>query len=185
MVAQAPALAKKYGIDDALVLANMMGEFTEECAGGTELVENLNYRASVLVSQWPSHFTQTQAVAMQHNPQLIANQAYNGRMGNRPGTNDGFNFRGRGFCQTTGRDGYVALGKIIGVDLVSNPDQINDVRWTFECAFADFVRICGCLPWAQRDDEVNETRHLNGGLIGLAQRQASIRLWKRALNVST
>jgi putative chitinase len=167
-----------------MTMANMMGEFTEECGGGTEMVENLNYRASALLGQWPKHFTQTQAMAMQHNPRAIANQAYNGRMGNRPWTDDGWNFRGRGFAQTTGRDAYDLLGQKMGIDFVSNPDQVNDLRYTFECAFVDFVQICGCLPFAMRDDEINETRHLNGALIGLAQRQASITLWKRALNVA-
>ena len=37
---------------------------------------------------------------------LIANQAYNGRMGNRPGTNDGWNYRGGAPAQRTGRDAY-------------------------------------------------------------------------------
>jgi putative chitinase len=51
-------------------------------------------------------------------------------------------------------------------------------------ALVDFITICGCLPYAQRDDEVNETRHLNGGLTGLQQREASIALWKRAFGAA-
>jgi putative chitinase len=104
LIAQAPALFAEYGITSDIVVANMMGEFTEECGGGIEVEENLNYRAPVLHSQWPSHFTMDQALAMQHQPKLIANQAYNGRMGNRPGTDDGWDFRGRDPAQSTGRD---------------------------------------------------------------------------------
>src|ERR1700761_264706 len=80
MIAQAPVLFPKYGLVTPMVIANFMGEITEECGGGTEVEENLNYRAPVLHSQWPTHFTVEQAMAMQHQPRLIANQAYNGRM---------------------------------------------------------------------------------------------------------
>lgn len=184
MVAQAPALFAKYGLTTPLVIANAMGEFSEECSAGAEVEENLNYRASVLHSQWPLHFTMDQAIAMQHQPRLIANQAYNGRMGNRPGTDDGWNYRGRGPAQTTGRDAYAKLGELMGLDLINHPELINDPAHFLECGLVDFVTICGCLPYALRDDEVNETRHLNGGLIGLAQRTASIRLWKRALGAT-
>jgi putative chitinase len=169
---------------DAVACANFMGECTEECGGGTEVEENLNYRASVLVAQWPRHFTMAQALAMQHQPRLIANQAYNGRMGNRPGTDDGATYIGRGPAQTTGRDAYDRLGKLLGLDLITHPDLINTPEHFLEVGLVDFVTICGCLPYAARDDEINETRHLNGGLIGLAQRQASIRLWKQALGIA-
>jgi putative chitinase len=174
---QASALFTKYEFT-SLAWANMFGEFTEECGGGLEVEENLNYRASVLHSQWPSHFSYEQAIEMQHQPRLIANQAYNGRMGNRWGTDDGWNFRGRGPAQTTGRSAYGLLGEKIKVDLVTHPEWINDPKYFLECGVVDFVLICGCLPYAKRDDEINETRHLNGGLIGLPQRKAAIRMWK-------
>lgn len=184
MIAQAPALFGKYGIHSLMAVANMMGEFTEECGGGTEVEENLNYRAAQLHSQWPSHFTMEQALAMQHQPRLIANQAYNGRMGNRPGTDDGWNYKGRDPAQTTGRDAYDRLSKLMGVDFVAHPELVNDPRYFFEVGVVDFVVICKCLPFAERDQEVNETRSLNGGLIGLQQREASIAMWKHAMGVA-
>jgi putative chitinase len=185
MIARAPALFAKYGLLTQMAVANFMGECTEECGGGTEVVENLNYRASALVSQWPRHFTQAQALSMQHDPVAIANQAYGGRMGNGPpASGDGAKYIGRGPAQTTGRDAYAKLGQLLGLDLVSHPETINTPEHFLEAGLVDFVTICGCLPYAERDDEVNETRHLNGGLIGYAQRQASIKLWKHALGVA-
>jgi putative chitinase len=183
-IAAAPALFAKYDLSSPVAISNAMGEFTEECAAGQDVEENLNYRASVLHSQWPSHFTMGQALAMQHQPRLIANQAYNGRMGNRRGTDDGWYYRGRGPAQTTGRDAYGRLGKLLGLDLINHPELINTPEQFLACGLADFVTICGCRTYAERDDEVNETRHLNGGLIGLAQRETSIRLWKHALGVT-
>lgn len=183
IAATAPAVLAKYGVTSPMALAVMMGEFSEECGCGTEVIENLNYRASALHSQWPLHFTMEQALAMQYQPRLIGNQAYGGRMGNRSGTDDGWRYIGRGPAQTTGRDAYSRLGTLLGLDLVNHPELINDPQHFLEAGVADFVKICGCLPYAERDDEVNTTRHLNGGLIGYAQRQASIAMWKHAFGL--
>ncbi len=41
---------------------------------------------------------------------------------------DGWKFRGRGFNQLTGRYAYEKIGNQIGIDLVKNPDKVNDVE---------------------------------------------------------
>jgi putative chitinase len=183
MIAQAPVLFPKYGLTSPVAIAIMMGEFTEECAGGEQVEEDLNYRAPVLHSQWPTHFTMAQALEMQHQPRLIANQAYNGRMGNRIGTDDGWNYRGRGPAQSTGEEAYALLTKLLGVDFINNPDLINTKEHFLPVGLVDFVTICRCLPYAARGDEVNATRHLNGGLIGLKQREVSAAMWGHAFGV--
>ena len=58
-------------------------------------------------------------------PEAVGDVIYGGRMGNdKPG--DGFKYRGRGFIQITGKENYDKVGKLIGVDLVNNPDLAND-----------------------------------------------------------
>jgi putative chitinase len=114
------------------------------------------------------------------NPRALANKVYNGRMGNVSGSDDGWNFRGRGASQTTGREGYARLAKATGLDLVSNPDLVNDPQRFLECGVADFI-LCGCLPFAKADDVLGVTRRLNGGIVGLAQRQVWLAKWKAAL----
>jgi putative chitinase len=186
MIATASEVFRKYGIVTPLQLAHVMAQFSHECGAGHEVVENLNYRAEQLRSQWPSHFTYAQSLAMQHQPQKIANQAYNGRMANRLGSDDGWNFRGRGAAQTTGREGYEKLARKTGLDLVNLPETVNDPRYFLECAVADFV-LCGCLPYCAPkpglpDGDIRGvTHHLNGGYIGLAQREAWFAKWKAAL----
>jgi putative chitinase len=110
----------------------------------------------------------------------LADKVYNGRMGNRPGTDDGFNFRGQGFSQTTGRDEYDRLGKMVGLDLVNHPELLLDPAHFLECGVANFV-LCGCLPFAKADDVVNVTKHLNGGTTGLADRITWLKRWKAEL----
>lgn len=172
-----------YGCGEPLVVAHFFSQISHECGAGVEMVENLNYRTEQLLSQWPSHFTREQAVADAHNPRAIGNRAYGARMGNRGiDTDDGWNYRGRGGSQTTGRGAYEALGKQVGLDLVTNPDFVNDPKYFMQCSVGDFV-MCGCLPHAKANDVVAVTRALNGGLIGLAEREQWLAKWKRALGV--
>lgn len=187
----APAVLQKYGISSDLVVAHIMAQFSEESGGGTEMLENMNYSAARLLQVFPSHFTTAQAIAMQHQPRLIADQAYGSRMGNHPGTDDGWNFRGQGFSQLTGRSNYEALAKTTKLDLVNHPEFLIDPQHAFDCAVGDFIQ-CGCLPWALKDDLVAVSSLLNVGHIvrdtrkinGFAMRQHELAIWKHAMKVA-
>jgi putative chitinase len=184
IVAAAPGVFAKYGLTSDLHIAHAMAQFSEECGAGGEVVENLNYSAQGLMKTWPSRFDAAKAAAFAGDARKIANEVYNGRMGNRIGSDDGWNFRGRGGSQVTGRVGYEQLGRTIGADLVNNPDLINTPAHFLECAVADFV-ICGCLPFAIADDVQGVTFHLNGGYIGLNERMVWLAHWKTAMQVNT
>src|SRR3954453_1312593 len=181
IAASAPAVFAKYGIDSPKLVAHVMAQISHECGAGHEVVENLNYTAGRMMQVWPQRFpTMAAAAPYAGNPRALANKVYNGRMGNASGSDDGWNFRGRGAAQTTGREGYARLAKATGLDLLEFPDLVNDPQRFLECGVADFV-LCGCLPFAKADDILNVTRRLNGGTVGLAQREAWLAKWKTAL----
>ena len=180
----APDVFDKYGIATPLVVAMMFGQFSEECGAGLSMIENMNYSAAGLVRTFPTHFTATLAAQAAHNPVMIAEIAYGGRMGNAPPpSTDGYVYRGHGIPQCTGKEAYAALGKTLGVDLVANPDWLIDPDNALEGGVADFIQ-CGCMPFALQGNVLGVTRKLNGGTNGLAARQSWTARWKQALGVS-
>jgi putative chitinase len=180
IAAAASSVFPKYGLTSDLLIAHAMAQFSHECGAGTEVVENLNYSAEGLMKTWPSRFDAAKAARFAHDQERIANEVYNGRMGNRPGADDGWKYRGRGGSQVTGRNGYAELGEKVDLKLVDEPDLVNNPQHFLECAVADFI-ICKCLPFAAHDDVSGVTFHLNGGFIGLQERTAWLARWKAAL----
>lgn len=179
----APVVFEKYGITTPLTVSIMMAQFSEECGAGLEMEENMNYTAQRLLQVFPTHFTPSLAAKAAHNPHMIGDIAYGGRMGNAPPpSDDGYNYRGRGLSQVTGRDGYKALAEKTGLDVLGTPTLLSDPQHTLECGVADFI-ICGCLPFAEKGDVIDVTRHLNGGLNGLGERQRWTGLWRHELGV--
>ena len=181
IIASAPSVFAKYGITTPLLAAHVMAQISHECGAGHDVVENLNYSPQGIVRTWPSRFPSlAEAIPFAHKPQDLANKVYNGRMGNKPGSNMGWTFRGRGGCNTTGHDAYYALAQKMALDLLNNPDLVNRPDLFLECAVVDFI-MCGCVPFAKNDDLRGVTHHLNGGFIGLAEREVWLKQWKSAL----
>lgn len=184
IAAQGPAMFPKFGLDTPLTVAHAMAQFSEECGADTEGVENLSYSAQRLIEVWPNHFNASNALLYAHNPQKLANFIYeppqHKDLGNNPNSDDGWKYRGEGGPQTTGRAAYAKLAAQTGLDLINNPGLVNEPNNWLTCALADFIN-CGCLSFAKNDDVIGVTHHLNGGLIGLADRKAWLAKWKAAL----
>lgn len=186
------AIYPKFGIKTAKRLCMMWAQFQHESGAGTELVESLNYSADALLSQWPSHFTTAQAEEFGRTTDhaadqpMIGNLAYGGRMGNgRYPSTDGYDFRGRGLIQTTGRAGYADLGAKTGLDLLHHPDLVNDPSHALLCGVAEFVGYPNMLALCDAGNVEQITREINGGLIGLDERKALTLKWLAHLGVSS
>jgi putative chitinase len=184
MIETAGGVFQRNGITLPLLIAHVMAQISHECGAGRDVVEDLSYSAGRLVEVWPRHFNSGNAASYAHNPQKLANFIYNPPqhtdLGNRALSNDGWTYRGRGASQTTGREGYARLAKTTGLDLINSPDLVNDPQRFLECGVADFI-LCGCLPYAKADDVLDVTKKLNGGTVGLAEREQWLAKWKAAL----
>lgn len=187
----APTVFPKYGLTTDIAIAQFIAQATEECGCGAEMEENMNYSAVRLLQVFPTHFTHAQAISYQHNPRQIADHAYGGRMGNAPPpSDDGWNYRGKGLSQVTGKNGYLALAKKTGLDVINNPQFLISPDTTLECGVADFV-LCGCLPYALKDDLLGVSSVLNVGhyvsnphlINGYPMRQHALALTKHVMGI--
>lgn len=153
-----------------------LGQISEECQAGTRFVENLRYVSAERIAKvWPTRFNIATAAAYVRRPEALANKVYNGRMGNRAGSNDGWTFRGRGPKMITGRDMYEKYG------LVDDPEKAADPKTGFILA-AKIWRDKRCNEAADRDSYQDVTRRINGGLINLQNRIEWTNKWETVFN---
>jgi putative chitinase len=177
------------GIDLPIRQAHFLAQCAHESGGFLVLQENLNYSAIGLATTWPRRFRGPDnkpnglALGIQRKPMLIANEVYANRMGNGDAASgDGWQYRGRGIIQLTGRENYGKASMEIFHDirLIDEPDQ---------AALPDVAAQVACWYWTSRDcnsaadrnDVPAVTRKINGGLIGLDHRK---KLTQLALEVS-
>ncbi len=139
--------------------------------------ENMTYTTPArIISVWPSRFNalgdkgKLKASDYANNPAKLGNTVYANRMGNGDfASGDGYNFRGRGWLQLTGRESYQKCGTGISVDLIGHPELLltDDVALKSACwEYAVDKKMVGNL------DISKVTRAINGGLIGLDSRKA-------------
>ncbi|WP_242704695.1 glycoside hydrolase family 19 protein [Janthinobacterium lividum] len=113
--------------------------------------------------------------------ELASGQAYEGRvdLGNTQ-RGDGVRFRGRGFLQVTGRANYAACGKALGLDLLAQPELLEQT--VNACRSAGwFWQTRGLNALADAGDQERVTRRINGGVNGLAERLALYREARKVL----
>jgi len=82
--------------------------------------------------------TDDQLNVLKANPIAFFDHIYGNRYGNT-NVGDGYKYRGRGLNQITFKANYKAIGDVIGVDLVSNPDLLNTPTIAAKAAAAYFV----------------------------------------------
>lgn len=138
------------------------------------LQENLNYSAQGLRKTFAKYYkTDEDAEAHAKKPEKIANRVYGGRMGNGlEASGEGYKFRGRGIIQLTGKDNYTRCSKAMFGDdrLVQNPEVVLEKEMALRTA---------CWFWgdrkvnepADKGDVKESTRRVNGGYIGLEDRE--------------
>ncbi|WP_407322200.1 glycoside hydrolase family 19 protein [Dickeya ananatis] len=178
----------EFGITDALAQAMFIAQVGHESGGWHDIVESFNYSAQGLQATFGNRVTATDAVRLGRQPgeysvprlrqAQIANAVYGNRMGNI-NSGDGWDFRGRGLIQITGRSNYSDCGKALGVDLISSPQLLERDDIAMRSA-GWFWKSRGC--GAAVPDVTRVTRIINGGTNGLDDRRSRFDKARKALN---
>ena len=162
----------EYGIDTPQRVAAFIAQCAHESNGFRALKENLNYKAESLMKVFHKYFP-TMELAQQyaHNQEAIANRVYANRMGNGDeASGDGYRYCGRGLIQLTGHDNYQAFADSIETDIEQLPEYLG----TFEGALQSacwFWETNNLNAFADNNDILGMTKRINGGTIGLEDRQ--------------
>ena len=167
----------KYGIKSERRVAHFLSQCAHESANFKRLEENLNYSAKALKAEFGRYFgsaPKRNADEYHRKPEMIANYVYMDefrkyKMGN-VNEGDGWLFRGRGLKQLTGRENYTRFGKSVGMSAEDAAVYVATKEGAIEsaCWFWDANNLNDI---ADTDDVKRMTKKINGGSIGLADRQ--------------
>lgn len=115
-----------YAINTPQRIAAFLAQLGHESGQLLHLHENLNYGAEGLIKTWPKRFNAALAGQVARNPEAIANIVYADRLGNGPqASGDGWKYCGRGYLQVTGKSNYQACGEALKLDLVNQPELLE------------------------------------------------------------
>jgi putative chitinase len=127
-------------LDNSFRLSHFMAQIAHETGGLTIIRENMNYSVKRMRQVWPARFRDKPDAELQplaKDARKLADAVYLGRMGNnQPG--DGYDYRGGGFLQTTGRSAVAKYCKALGLE--PSPSLLDDPATTLQFA---------CLEWTQ------------------------------------
>lgn len=172
------AALKEFGITAPADIAMFIAQSGHESMGFYRVVENLNYQPDGLLETFGRRITRQQAEALGRTAEhparqdAIANLVYGGEWGRdnlgNKSNGDGWKYRGRGLIQVTGLDNYRACGAALKLDLVSEPELLEQDMQAARSA-AWFYTSRGCMVYGADIHRV--TKIINKGLSGLKDRQ--------------
>jgi len=156
---------RKAGIcDTALRFAHFFGQCGGETSGFAIVRESLRYRSVKRLREvWPSRFrrwTDAQLEELLRDEVKLADAVYGGRMGNKKGTSDGYDFRGGGWIQTTGRSAVETYCKACGVE--PGPDTLDNIPLTLKFACLEWTEA-NCNKWADENNLLAVSKAINTG----------------------
>lgn len=169
---QVHQVISKFSINNPLRLSHFLSQCAHESGNFTVVKENLNYSSDGLLRVFPKYFTIDTAVSHAKNPEKIANVIYGGRMGNI-NQGDGYKFSGRGYIQLTGRNNYTLFDDFVEDNIVETPSLVATKYPLLSAAWFWSTNGLNSIADTGNTTEVvtKITKRINGGNIGLADRQ--------------
>ena len=173
VIAQIPEVIQKFGFDTPVKLAHFLAQCGHESGGFRLTSENLNYSAKGLLSVFKKYFpNESKAKLYERKAEKIANLVYGNRMGNGPEVSgDGYRYRGRGYIQLTGKNNYAEFDKVVSENILQYPDLVSTKYPLLSAAWFFHKNCLGRCKDATDASVVSVTKCVNGGTIGLADRQ--------------
>lgn len=175
---------QEFAIATPLRQAHFLAQVGHESGGFRTLEENFNYSSDRLLAVFPKYFNAATAKQYTRNKQAIANRVYASRMGNGPeSSGDGWNYRGSGLIQITGKDNHSAVARAFGMEVDESAERLRtDPAYAAEAA-AWWWQANGLNELADQDSLARVTRRVNGGTNGINDRGTRLERAKGALNV--
>lgn len=169
----------KYGITTDKRIAGFISQCAHESSDFRVLQENLNYKEATLLKVFPRYFGPGKENAAEYagKPEKIANYVYMDKNRSKAGAlgnvkeGDGWLFSGKGLKQCTGRSNVSAFGKTVGMTAEEAAAYLLTKKGALESALW-FWGSRNLNEVADTGDVVKLTKIINGGDIGLADRQA-------------
>jgi putative chitinase len=168
-------LLPDYDINTPQRIAAFVAQCAHESGRFTAIKENLNYKPESLVKTFPKYFdlaTAQQYCSHPNKQEFIANRIYANRMGNgTEASGDGYRYCGRGLIQLTGKSNYTKFAE----SLEMNVEDVPEYLATFEGAAQSacwFWETNNLNNWADQGDITKMTKIINGGTIGLSDRES-------------
>jgi len=162
--------------------AGFVAQIAHESGGFNFVKENLNYGAAGLMNTFKKYFpNQEIANQYQRQPEKIANRVYANRMGNGDeASGDGYRFCGRGLIQLTGRINYTKFAQALGLGIEETVAYMETPEGATASAgwFWDNNNL---NQYCDSGDFVMLTKRINGGTIGIEERQRNYQLVLQAL----
>lgn len=136
---------ERQSIVDTNWVANILAQCHHETGGAMlPVTESLTYSSAARIRKvWPKRFpSEASAAPFVRNAKGLALHVYGDRadLGNRPGTEDGWVFRGRGHIQITGRGHFLRFGELLGIDLAGTPALALDLTHSANIAVIGMAR---------------------------------------------
>lgn len=155
-------LGPQYGIVTKKQMCAFIANCIHESSAFNAKRESFNYRPDRLRAVFPTRIKSVaDARALLAKGQVaVANYLYGGRYGNRPNTNDGWDYRGGGWTQNTFRANYFILQNMTGIKFGDNPKLIEDME-NAAIAAMEFWRINGCNEKAEKINTYSNGYTLN------------------------
>lgn len=153
-------------LDSPLTLCHFMAQVGGETNGLTILREDMTYLSVDRIRKvWPARSRKYSDAWMKDNlikkPQRLAGWAYGGRMGNEPWPSlDGYDYRGGGWIQTTGRYAVEKYCKRLGI--APHPGILDDYATTLRFACMEW-KESGCHTYACANDIYSVSKIINTG----------------------